>query len=168
MKFKYYHYKYNNKKTKFEVKTKLRSVTNLKKAKKILADNQTAMEKIKEQYYAIVSSVDAIEEKINRLNKKERAKELRNLTSPREFKLEVSIDYLMEYDYWATLYINGEVVESELTGDLLPWNPVKDQKLLNDIKTTLKEEFKFREGIDSFNIVDVSEYIDEYHDKEEN
>ena len=168
MKFKYSHYKYNNKKTKFEVKTKLRSVTDLQTAKKILADNQAAMEKTKEKFYEIVRSVDAIEEKIKNLNKKERARELRNLTSPREFKLEVSIDYLMEYDYWATLYINGEVVESELTGDLLPWNPSKDQELLDDIKNTLKKEFKFREGVDSFNIVDTSVYIDEYHDKEEN
>lgn len=168
MKFKYSHYKYNNKKTKFEVKTHLRSVTDLQKAKKILADNQAAMEKTKEKFYEIVRSIDAIEAKINEMNKKERAKELRNLTSPREFKLEVWIDYSMEYDYWSTLYINGEVVESEATEGILPHNPLDDQELVDDIKSTLKKEFKFREGIDSFNIVDISEYCDEYEDKEEN
>ena len=67
MKFKYSHYKYNNKKTKFEVKTHLRSVTDLQKAKKILADNQAAMEKTKEKFYEIVRSIDAIEAKINEM-----------------------------------------------------------------------------------------------------
>ena len=116
------------------------------------------MEKTKEKFYEIVRSIDAIEAKINEMNKKERAKELRNLTSPREFKLEVWIDYSMEYDYWSTLYINGEVVESEITEGILPHNPLDDQTLVDDIKSTLKEEFKFRERIDKFNIVDISEY----------
>lgn len=85
-------------------------------------------------------------------DKLRKAEEVRKITSPREFKLEIYDGY---DDSWKDLLFEGESIESDVTHYGYLGDPLEDEEDLNFIKNILVKEFNFREGIDTLIIKEM-------------